>query len=468
MTAPAPASIGLRDVLAARLGLSMPSLSDDRLGKTLATAQTALAESSDAAALATLARKPLDSDVWQTVIDAVTIHETHFFRQKDWFEEFERQVLVPLIDERARRGQRTIRIWSAGCASGEEPYTLAMMLDRLLPDRQRWTVEILGTDISASTLAAARAATYRKWALRELGPRERKAYFSKIESGRYQLASAIRDMVSFRLMNLADPASAMWPAPGSFDIVFCRNVLIYWTGDVQRLIAEALCQRVAPGGWLVVSPAEAVAEWYRPLQPHNFQNAIFFRQAAPGDKAARPAKTTALPPRTPAQARAPRLPAKAPRAQPLSPLSGAQNGGAQNDGTPIAGTHIAGAQAFADQGLLGQARAASEALIASDALHGDAYLLLASICEELGDLPAAFEAARRAVYLMSDSALAHFRLGAVLRAMGSAAQAQRSFMTVLELLRPQPDDAPAGAEGDITVGVLRYAVNSYLTDADHG
>jgi chemotaxis protein methyltransferase CheR len=449
----------LRDVLAARLGLSMPSLSDDRLDKMLATAQTALAESSDLAALAALERKPLDSDVWQTVIDAVTIHETHFFRQKEWFEEFERRVLAPLIEERASRGQRTIRIWSAGCASGEEPYTLAMMLDRLLPDRQRWTVEILGTDISASTLAAARAATYRKWALRELGPRERKAYFSKTEAGRYQLADSIRDMVSFRLLNLTDPASAMWPAPGSFDIIFCRNVLIYWTGDVQRLIAEALCRRVAPGGWLIVSPAEAVAEWYRPLQPHNFQNAIFFRHAAPGDKApARPtAKATALPAKRALPIKA-AAEARPPRAEPPS----------QPTVRHVTGAHITGAMAFADQGLLGQARAASEALIAADALNGDAYLLLASICEELGDLPAAFEAARRAIYLMPDSALAHFRLGATLRAMGNAQQAQRSFMTVLELLRLQPDDASAGAEGDMTVGVLRYAAQSYLADADHG
>jgi tetratricopeptide (TPR) repeat protein len=263
----------------------------------------------------------------------------------------------------------------------------------------------------------------------------------------------------------------MWPPTDSFDIIFCRNVLIYWTTDIQRRVATALGQRLTSNGWLVVSPAEAVAEWYRPLRPNNFPNAIFFKRQ-PEESASRHAgapivvlsPTAQSTPSRKARAKAPR-----PTVLSKSPLPPAVANAA------IAPDAIAKAQALADQGLLQEARIASEAILATDSLDIDAYLLLASVCEELGDIPAAFEAGRRAVYLVPDSAVAHFRLGAVLATMGQDSQARRSFMTVLDLLQWLPDDALVGQHADVTVGVLRYAANSYLTDAplaravnDHG
>lgn len=412
-------------LVADRLGLVVPALHRDRLDRALAGARRLLGPA-DTAALGNL---PLGDPAWQAVIDELTVNETRFNRDPEWFAQLQQHAIVPLIAARRARGDRRLRFWSAGCATGEEAYTLAILLDKLLPDRELWDVRIMATDISQSILDAAAQGHYRSWALRDLSPEDQQRYFSRPRLGLQSLDARIRRQVTLRPLNLAldgYPDAAREIA--GFDLVLCRNVLIYFTDAAQRAAAARLRRSLAPGGWLATAPAEATADWFRPLVPVNLPGAILFRND--GRPASGP--MTAVPRRPPARLppvqSLPRTPAPA-----AAPATRRQQ--------------LAAARGLADRGALTEARRLCEALLAADTLDGEANLLLATICEEAEDLPAALEAARRASYLAPHSAAAHFRLGCVLRRVGRPAQSRRSLQAAVRLLGPAgADDAEAGLE----------------------
>jgi chemotaxis protein methyltransferase CheR len=425
-------------LIAARLGLAVPPSQSDRLAAARRAAAQSLSLETDAAVADALAALPLQSTPWQEAIARLTVGETCFLRQRSWFEQVERQVLAPLIAERRRLGELHLTLWSAGCSSGEEAYTLALLLDRLIPDRDEWQIRLVATDIDERRLATARQGRYRPWTLRELMTAERERHFAPDEGG-YHVARQVRERVEFRFHNLAEQGLPVTDV----DVLFCRNVLMYLTPTARQAAAARLRQALAPGGWLIVSPAEAPADWHRPLRPVNFPEAIFFR-----DLPSPPVET-----RPPYEPIAVSLIPAAPHRHKPAP-------------TQIRAPEKALDQArrLADRGHLDEARRLCETAIRVDRLDGEAQLLLSAVCEEMGERTAAFAAARRAAYLAPDSALAHFRLGSLLSALGRPGQARRSMETVLQLL----GRIPAGtAEGEVSAGVLREAAAAYLSDT-HG
>ncbi len=268
----------LRTLATERLGLAPSALVDARVDAAL----IALARAGvSPAALAAMPALDVEAPVWQTAVDALTVGETNFFRHPGWFAQLESQILRPVIDRRYAHGPKRLRIWSAGCATGEEAYSLAMIVMRLLPKTDDWDITIAATDVSAAFLAAAQRAVYREWSLRELGATMREQHFRKLESGQFELVPATRAMVRFEPLNLA---SESWDASlTDFDLIVCRNVLMYFAPERQRAIAQRLIARLAIDGWLATAPAEATAEWFRPLIPVNVPSAVFFQHAPPND-----------------------------------------------------------------------------------------------------------------------------------------------------------------------------------------
>ena len=222
----------------------------------------------------------VDAPLWQAVVDALTVGETNFFRQPGWFAQLEAQILRPVIERRRRNGPKRLRIWSAGCASGEETYSLAILVQRLLGKEDGWDVSIVGTDLSVTFLGDARRAVYREWSLRDVDYATRLQHFTRLESGRFELIAATRERVSFAPLNLADEKAA-WTDPRltDLDLILCRNVLMYLAPERQRAVAQRLIGCLAPDGWLATAPAEATAEWFRPLTPVNVPSAVLFRHA---------------------------------------------------------------------------------------------------------------------------------------------------------------------------------------------
>ncbi|QDC09804.1 chemotaxis protein [Oceanicola sp. D3] len=165
------------------------------------------------------------------LISALTTNVTSFFRENHHFEHFAARHLPKLI-EKARAGER-VRLWSAACSSGQEPYSLAMVVLEQFPDAQRHDLKILATDVDQQILAAARAATYAPDLVAPLKTGGRDRFLHPVEGGDMRVSDDVRSLVSFRHLNLMGD----WPMRGKFDAIFCRNVMIYFDQPTQnRLI----------------------------------------------------------------------------------------------------------------------------------------------------------------------------------------------------------------------------------------
>ena len=390
-----------RAIVAARLGLELSPSFDHRLEQAWAALVAGSAALPDQH-LAALEEQPISGASWQAVIARVTVAESRFHRDQAWWHQIETMILAKLIAREAA-GRRRLRLWSAGCAGGEEPYTLAMLIDRLVPDRTGWDVRIFGTDINQSVLDAARKGSFGAWAVRELDAGLLHRHFVE-RSKRFEVAAPLGAMVEFRCLNLVDDDPAFAAETGPFDLILCRNVLMYWSKDRQQRVVARFMAATAPDGWIVTSPAESAAELFAPMVAVNTPDAILFHARSAGEgRQASPEHRGAIGGRPPR-----------PFPQPLPrPLVTVARPSAASRPAPVEalGDIVADARRHADRGEFGIARRRCEAALARDAVNWEANLLLAHVCEEVGDLPAAVTAARRSVYLRPDSALAHFRLG---------------------------------------------------------
>lgn len=192
----------------------------------------------------------------ERIIEAMTTNETFWFRDIFPFDILKEQIFPDL----AERKIRTPRIWSAACSSGQEPYSISMIFQEYLATRPGGLndVRILATDISPAVLNEARAATYDSHALaRGLSPERRQRYFLPLRDGRWQVRPEIRDRVRFSQANLLQPYSLL----GRFDVIFCRNVLIYFSSASKTDILARMARSLNPGGYLFLGSSEAITQY---------------------------------------------------------------------------------------------------------------------------------------------------------------------------------------------------------------
>jgi chemotaxis protein methyltransferase CheR len=188
------------------------------------------------------------------VIQHLAIGETYFFRDRRQFDVLRHQILPSLLEARRRKGRYSLNVWSVGCASGEELYSIAILLHELLPahELKRWSLRLVGTDLNKQAIKQARLGIYRPWSFRQTESTLPHQYFTATDQG-LQIKAFLREMVSFRLGNVLQ----IPPLP-ECDLVLCRNVLLYFE-DQRAVEAEARMREVlAPDGWLMLGPAEAV------------------------------------------------------------------------------------------------------------------------------------------------------------------------------------------------------------------
>lgn len=206
-----------------------------------------------------------DAAIITDVVEAMTTNETSFFRDSAPFEKFKSFVLPHLLG--CRSGTRKIRIWSAACSSGQEAYSLAMLLRESENLLKGWTVEIIGTDLSSEILAQAREAVYTQFEVQRGMPVQLLVKYFEQKGDRWQLRQQIRDMVSFRQANLLHDFSGL----GGFDVILCRNVLIYFDQPTKAKVLERMKNILATDGILFLGGAETVmgiTDALRPLKEH--------------------------------------------------------------------------------------------------------------------------------------------------------------------------------------------------------
>ena len=454
-----------QELVARRLGLDFPEARRADLERGLLRASRTSVAGGPETYLDWLATLPDQDPEWGRLAGQLTVGETYFFRDQACFGALEQEVLPPLIRLRREEGLLRLRLWSAGCATGEEPYSLAILLDRLLPDRSEWALTILATDVNPASLEAARRGCYREWSLRDTPEWIRDRYFRKRGPETFELDPAIRQMVAFAPLNLAqDSYPSMVTNTSAMDLILSRNVLMYLTREAQQATAARLRRALVPGGWLVVAPAEASADLLRPLVPVNFPGAISYRKVPESAVRLQPSAVSLPMVSWPAETRLPDV------MTPAAPIglptrAAAPTIPALPELPPDRATLLERARMLADQGHLEEARRLCEAALRKERLDPDAQLLLAAICQELGDLPGALVALRRALYLAPHSAPAHFLLGTLLFRRGEQKQGRRRMETVVSLLRAvPPDEALPGGDG-FTAGRLLDAVRGYLAAA---
>lgn len=229
---------------------------------------------SSIAVLVQALRQGQDAALAAAVVEAMTTNETLFFRDSTPFDLF-RNVLLP--EKRAENAaSRTLRIWCAAVSTGQEAYSLAMIIDDLAPDLAGWTIEILGTDISEEVLAKARRGIYSQFEVqRGLPVQMLLRHFSQI-GDTWQISERIRSMVELKPHNLLEPSARF----GQFDIIFCRNVLIYFDVETKAKVMAELSQRLTPEGAFVLGAAETVIGITTTIAPDKLQRGLYRQQGS--------------------------------------------------------------------------------------------------------------------------------------------------------------------------------------------
>lgn len=465
-TLPAPLLSRLSDMLAARIGLNFPAERWNDLERGVTAAAPAFGMADAKSCALHLLSTPLTHRDVETLASSLTVGETYFFREKRSFEVLEQHILPALL--RAREGtERRLRIWSAGCCTGEEAYSIAMLLDRLVPKSEDWNITLLATDINPLFLRKAAEGEYGAWSFRATPNWIREQHFQPRRDGHFKLAERIRKRVTFSYLNLADDAyPSLTNNTNAMDIILCRNVLMYFTAQQAKAVVEKLRRALVDGGWLIVSPAETSSALFSRFTTVEFAGAILYRKdtnaQAPHFESHLPAPVTdsiqaswrsaeenLAAENIPALEAFPDpMPATSPASDDSAPLP------AQQDQLSRA------ARDCANQGRLSEAAEWCRKAIAADKLNPAHYYLLAVIQLEQGQNEDAAQSLLRTLYLDPDFVLAHYALGNLCQAQGRGREAQRYFDNTLAWLRAHsPDEILIESDG-LTAGRLAEVIAS--------
>lgn len=423
------------------------------------------------------------------LINAVTVNETHFFRDEGQFNALYTYVLPQLVER--QRATRTLRIWSAGCASGEEPYSVAMLLRELLPDVDQWAITILGTDINTEALNRARQATYGEWAFRENRARQWRArYFRPVNANRHELIPAVRQMVTFARLNLAEPSYPAFETNTTmFNLILCRNVTIYFNKNITTQVVERFYHSLVEGGWLVAGHAEYSLETYQHFQARTYADAILYQRDGQATAAPLPPSwitapvvkvdpewLPSIPPvsqtQPPASLDIPQ-PSTAPLpAVELDPVEHAHElmeyghteqareillAYTHNHPNHVHACTLLG-QVYANLGEWLEAEQWCRRATQSNILALNAHYTLALVLQHQQKLDPAITSMRKVIYLDRLNVLGHYGLANLYHASGQRPQAQKSLDNARRLLEGRAAEEMIPESGGVTVGRLREAI----------
>jgi chemotaxis protein methyltransferase CheR len=380
----------IADLIREQTGVVLPATRESAIAAAVARAAPGL---DPAAFLRAVSGPQADSGLMHRLIDEVTIQETAFVRDRSQFDEI---AWHGLLEADVATGSRTIRVWSAGCASGEEAYTLALLAAEAFAPGPP-PVDVLGTDVSGAALVAATAGRYRERAVRGLEPALRERYLDQQADGSYLVGHRLRGLVRFRRHNLVrDPVPPL--GESHFDLIVCRNVLIYFDASTIARVIESLERSLRPGGMLVLGAADAL---HRTDGPPTSER-----------RAKRPLPRPPQPPPRHTQAGQP---------------------------PPTREQRLAAALDAAGKGDRDGAMAEVGSLLGENALDADAHFVDGLVALEAGRPAEAVAALRRALFADSRFALAAFTLGRAYDVLGDTLAARRSYQLALRILDPADD-----------------------------
>lgn len=416
----------------------------------------------------------------------LTVGETYFFREKESFEALGEYVFPELL--RKRQDEKRLRIWSAGCSTGEEPYSIAMLLSKAVFGLKGWNITILATDISPLAIKKAAKGVYTEWSFRGTPQWVKDRFFKKTGDGLYEIAPSIKKMVSFEYLNLAeDVYPSLLNNTNAMDVIFCRNVLMYFSTEKAKLVINRLKNSLVDEGWLLVSPTEALKALTRQFTAVGFKGTTFYRKDVHGHKEPEiplftfmaPEVSPQLSSATPMPEDLPALPRpvaeeelkkERPAATPYEEALSLFTAGRYHEASTVleknseaseeAGSCALLARIYANQGRLEDARSWCEKAAASDKLNPAYHYLLATIMLEQGEAAKASASLKKSLYLDPKFVLGYFVLGSILSRNGDTESAMKNFKNALDLLSSYaPEDTIPESEG-LTAGRMSELITS--------
>ncbi len=446
---------------------------------------------------------------FRELLNLLTVQHTYFFRNEPQFRVLREKILTDLVNEKRKaalqsgREKPVLRIWSAGCATGEEPYSIAILVKELIPDLSQWRIEILATDISDKALERARKGSYRKSSLRLVPESLKEKYFeeksvnrnggskayysSHSDAGKvnkvYAVNNDIKKLVQFGYFNLMDKNY-----PAGFDVIFCRNVFIYFNLENVIDVVARFSTSLRDDGYFFIGYSESlqfIAERFRLQQ---WQEAVFYRKKewlpAPA-----PERPQVLPPsrRDKALQEVSQTELEAVQrdaagekkftAQQIKKLLGqiikqiylkhydlavSYIREAQKKDEKIIDLYCLAAEVFMNQGKPGPAEDELAAALKINKLFPPAHFLLGTLCQGKGSLEEAKTSFKRAIYLDKNFIMAHFNLAQVLKNEGLVAEAVRAYRNTARLLLDRPLEDVIAYSGGFNAAALAGVCRSNI------
>jgi chemotaxis protein methyltransferase CheR len=441
------------EVISSRMGLHFPVERWPMLRKNLVSAAGEFGFENMDSFINWLLSASLSPEQMEILAAHLTISETYFWREPQVFVALT-DFIIPELIRSKQNHEKSIRIWSAGCSTGEEPYSIAIALLKIIPKIEEWNITILATDINPRALSKAMNGTYNGWSFRNSQAWLKNNYFIHKENKQYEIIPDIKKMVTFTCMSLAEMSGIC--NTDAMDIIFCRNVLMYFTPDWISKIANSFYQDLTADGWFIVSSCELSSQVFPQFTAVNFPGAVLYRKGKKG-------ATHKLPEYIPIEEKFQSIKLSAVETQPVklnvaealsvstSPSLPFTHSSIQqhqhyhqpqSDTRPqslqpseeSSATKIFSIRLLADQGHLEDALSICNAAITSDKLVPRLYFLRASILQELGKSTEAIASLKQAIYIDPDYIMGHFMLGNLFVRQGNPKNAHRFFDNVLGLL----------------------------------
>lgn len=436
--------------------------------------------------------KTIGEREWRELTLQLTISESYFFRDRGQMTLLKQQILPELITHKKAQSVKglalpSLRIWSAGCSTGEEPYSLAILVKQLIPDCDKWKILILGTDINPESIEKAKRGIYHSWSFRLVDPELQRRYFYQRQTT-WEIDEQIHKMVTFRCGNLLKDR---FPSPTSdihnFDIILCRNVFIYLNYKVISVVLEKFYNTLSPGGYLISGHAELHSQNLGQLQTKIFPESVVYQRnqdlqverplTKKAEELISPAPFTASTKTTRSPSASTHSLTKDNQTEITSQIfnqaetlfhNGAYASTIQEAERVIKqhpnhfGAYYLMAQAFANLGECEKAIHCCQQALKVDSLSVKPYYLLAHIAEEQGNCDKAKEFFKKIIYLAPSSIAAYLELGSVYESEEDTTKARKMRNTAFDLLKEFPPHVTIEHQSEMTAGELLLQVKNLL------
>jgi chemotaxis protein methyltransferase CheR len=447
----------LSDFIAEAIGQDFPPSRWNDLQRGLAATSKELGFATPAECARRFLAGPIAKGQIEILANHLTVGETYFMRESKSFELLTEKI-IPAIRRRRHSGDRRLRIWSAACCTGEEAYSIAIILHKAIPDIQDWNITLLATDINSRFLCKAAAGVYGQWSFRQVPTGFRERFFRPAGEEHWEVLPQIKRMVRFAPLNLVeDVYPALANETNAMDVIFCRNVLMYFTPHQARKVVENLHRAQIDGGWLITGSGEMSHLTSAPYAAETFHGSTHYRKT---DKLTQTREDSPVIPPLPELIAVPKIKIPPPE-EAVKPPKAESCPDSPVDQTKHAKLRRA-AQRLANRGRLAEALKCCDRWVAADRLNPAGHYLRAIILQERGVIADAVTALRGALYLDPNFVLAHFALGNIERNRGRRREAEKHLENARRLLLAYgPDDVLPESEG-VTVGRFTEIVSSLL------